>query len=316
MTQVLRFPQAAPIRTGGSVITIGNFDGLHLGHQKILDRTREIAGSRSLACVALSFEPHPAKVLKKGKCAPLIYPYHERVRLLSDMELDYFVIQEFTAELSRQTAEDWATEVLAKGLDARHIVVGYDFHFGYQAQGDAELLARIGSSRDFSVEEVPAFFSHGRPVSSSRIRRLVLAGEISMAKDIMGYCFHLRGVAEEGQGRGASLGFPTANLKTDWELIPLEGVYACLALSGGQRYLAGVNIGRRPTFGGGKTVIEVHLLDAEDVDRYGEEITIFFVRRLRDEIRFAEADHLKAQLEKDMARVREVLESVTGIELR
>ncbi len=316
MTEVLRLPEALPMQNQGSVITIGNFDGVHLGHRQILDRTIEYASSSGLASIALTFEPHPSRILKSDKAPVLIFPYHERLRLLSGLGLEYVAVQDFTLEFSKTRAEQWIHESLWKGLNARHIIVGYDFHFGYRGIGDAALLETMGKELGFSVEQAKPFMSQGRPVSSSRIRRLISVGEIAMVNELLGYPFHINGVVGRGERRGIKMGFPTANLESDWDSIPTTGVYACLAVIEGVRYMAGVNVGYNPTFGGEKLGIEVHLIDVRKGDLYDKKLSVHFIRKIRDERKFPGPDQLVRQVKKDVERAREILAPVMEIELR
>ncbi len=300
----------------GSVITIGNFDGAHLGHKQILDRTIDVARAQSLTSVVLTFEPHPSKVIKRGNAPILIFPYRERLRLLRKMGLDNVAIQSFTLEFSKTTAEQWVRDSLWKGLNAKHIIVGYDFHFGFRGFGDVELLAQMGRELGFGVEQAAPLMSHGRPISSSRIRRLISIGEIGMVNELLGLPFHISGVVERGERRGTEMGFPTANLKSDWESIPATGVYACLAVINGIRHMAGVNVGYSPTFGGGILGIEVHLIDVQSGDLYDKEMSVHFIRKIRDERKFAGPEKLAEQVRRDVERAKEILTPVMEIELR
>ncbi|MCZ7584416.1 MAG: bifunctional riboflavin kinase/FAD synthetase [Deltaproteobacteria bacterium] len=314
MSKLYRIPGGWPPDFERSVVTIGNFDGLHRGHEQIVKRLFAAARKHKAPSVVVTFEPHPGKVLGPD-ARPMIYPYAERVRLLFQQGVDAVVVQEFTAAVSKVEARDWARDVLVDGLRARHVVIGYDFHFGHEAQGDASFLAKMGAENGFDVEQVRATVSHGQPVSSSRVRRLLDAGEVAMAADLLGHPFYLRGRVGRGDGRGRHLGFPTANLETDWELRPARGVYACLAVVNGERRAAAVNVGINPTFEGSEPTIEAHLLDFDE-DLYGRDVTIHFLRRLRDERKFDGIEELVRHIRKDLTRVRQIVARRFDIEVR
>ncbi len=316
MTKLFLLPDSLPAESTGAVVTVGNFDGVHLGHRRILERTVEAARLQNLASAALTFEPHPAKVLADYNKAPMILPYQERYRLLGKMGLDYIAVQVFTSEIAKMEPEDWAAETLARRLRARRVIVGYDFRFGRGAAGDFAMLTKLGESLGFETEQAEACLAHARPVSSSRIRRLVAAGEINMAADLLGAPFHLSGSVVSGDGRGRIIGFPTANLATDWELIPLEGVYACFVCVNEVRYNAAVNVGTRPTFNAKIATIEAHLIENPPESLYGKKMTLHFIRRLRGVKKFPSPDALVEQIRADVARAKEILASTPADGLR
>jgi len=314
VTKLIRIPKDLPAGLSASAVTIGNFDGLHCGHQRILSRLAEEAKKRSLPSAVVTFRPHPAKLLGRHEEHPLIYPYEERYRLLEDFGAEVVAVQNFTRRVSQTPPEKWASDLLVEGLKARYVVVGHDFRFGRKGEGDFETLVRCGLRHGFEVEQVPAAMSHGRPISSSRIRRLIRAGEIAIATDLLGRPFFLRGVVGKGRGRGRELGFPTANLSTKWEMIPAHGVYACLAVMDGTRFIAAVNIGVNPTFGGTEPSVEVHLAGASG-DFNGREITIHLLRRLRGERKFDSPKDLVSRIEKDVARTKQIVSRKMDIEI-
>ena len=283
------------------VVAIGNFDGVHLGHQKILEivtqRARELKGTSIL----VTFDPHPLSILRPAGRPPLILPMSEKIRVLSGLGLDVLLIIRFTREFSEITAEQFVEEVLARKLAAREVHVGSNFHFGAGGVGDFELMRRVGASRGIDVTKVPVVFFDNRPVSSTRIRENILRGRVDRAAAMLGREYAVRGLVVHGRGRGADLGFSTANLSTDYELIPAQGVYITRALVESRTWPSVTNIGDRPTFGEGEQVIESHLLDYSGPELYGRTLKLAFCSRLRDERRFESPAALIEQIGKDVA---------------
>ncbi|MCB1152451.1 bifunctional riboflavin kinase/FAD synthetase [bacterium] len=299
----------------GSVVTVGVMDSVHLGHQEILRHCRETADAKDLPVIAVTFDPHPAKVLGGPDAIKMIYPADERVDHLLSYGADQVLVQEFTREFAAIEPDAWAHALLVEALEARHLVVGYDFRFGKGAKGDVALLRRLGDEHGFTVEEVEALRLHGDIVSSSKIRRMIEGGEMTIARELMGAPYYVRGRVVEGAKRGRNLGFPTVNLRTKWELLPMRGVYAGIAVVDEAFYVAGVNVGTNPTFGDEGVRVEAHL-DAFDGDLYGRDVAIHFLRRLRDETKFESVDALKAQMADDMDRARTIVGGETDLELR
>jgi len=295
----------APHELGPTVLTIGNFDGVHRGHQAILQRLRTAAAQRSRPAAAITFAPHPVQFLHPEKNMRLIVPFTERARLLQRYGVEVLVTLPFNEQTARTPAEDWVREVLVEQLNAQQLFIGYDFSFGRGRDGNAQHLAVLGEKYGFAVEQLNAVFEDGRPISSSRIRRLIEAGEVSMAKKLLGRPFHLRGAVVRGSGRGRNLGFPTANLDTTWELLPHIGVYAAVAEVDGKLHAAAVSMGKNPTFDLHELRLETYLLDFAG-DLYGKEICLHFVRRLRDEKKFERVEQLIEAMERDVAHTRKL----------
>jgi len=305
--KVYRQGELTPDIFNGTVCTIGNFDGMHLGHQKIFKRLSAAKKKYDLPAVACTFEPHPVRLLNPQKGLKLIYSYEQRYELIEQCEPDALVILDFSHELARTPAQDFVKKVLVDLLHIKMIVVGYDFNFGKGGDGNAEALARFGELYGFEVEQVPAVERDGRIVSSSRIRRLIGAGEMEMVRWMLGRPFYLKGSVVEGKKRGGKLlGFPTANLSTQQELIPAKGVYAAIVKTPLGVHKAAVNVGCNPTFNNDGVSIEAHLLKFSQ-DIYGSDMEIFFIRRIRDEMRFDSIDRLKAQMEIDIEKIRGIL---------
>ncbi|MFA9444716.1 bifunctional riboflavin kinase/FAD synthetase [Egicoccus sp. AB-alg6-2] len=292
-----------------SVVTIGNFDGVHKGHQVLLRRAVDAARGRGARAVAITFDPHPAAVLRPGSEPLALQPLEERVAALLELEVDLVVVLAFTPELSQLTPEAFVTEVLARPLATRRLIVGTNFRFGHRAAGDVVSLVEGGEEHDFEVEAVTLLELEGRPISSSAVREALTNGRLSWANRALGRPYCLHGEVVEGEGRGRTIGVPTANVAVPpGRLVPGNGVYAGTAGVGGRRWPAVTNVGLRPTFDGRSRTVEVHLLDADrNVDLYGRDLEVGFEHRLRDEQRFDGVDALVAQIQADIARARVLL---------
>lgn len=302
------FALSAPLP--GSVVTLGTFDGVHLGHRELMRRASTRAEADGLPCVAYTFDPHPAKVLAPQAAPPVMVPIPIRARLLTELGADLVVVEPFTLAFAAVSASEWVLRFLHGQLRPSHVVVGFNFSYGHERGGDPKHLAAMGEQLGFSVEVVPAVESAGEVVSSTRLRKALEAGDVELARRLLGRPFSLVGKVVEGQKRGRSIGFPTANLDLDGELLPRQGVYASvLGLEDGRRLPAVTNIGVRPTFGAGSS-IETHVLDFDE-KLYGARVAVSLVARIRDEKKFAGLTELVAQIQQDIreARVRLVDEA-------
>ncbi len=289
------------------VLTIGNFDGVHLGHQRIFQlvsqKAREIGGES----IIYTFDPHPVEVLAPERKPPLITPLKEKLKLIGGMGIDVVIVTAFSREYARQTPEDFVQGTLYDQIQIRQLFVGHDFTFGKSREGDIALLKDLGRKLGFNVEVVEAVRVAGRVVSRSLIRDLIQKGEMPEAAKLLGRNYHLMGKVIHGHGRGSRrLGFPTANLKVEGTLIPKPGIYAVWAVLEGRKYAGVANLGWNPTFHDQKFSIEVHILNF-DKDIYGETISVEFVERLRDEVPFAGPEELIAQIKRDVAEARKIL---------
>jgi riboflavin kinase/FMN adenylyltransferase len=287
--------------------TIGNFDGVHLGHKKILRAVRETAENKGLSSCVVTFNPHPQKVLRNIDI-PLLLPVRERLRLIEKEGIDFAACYTFTEEISRISAKDFISRILVDKLNVKHIIVGPDFSFGRKREGNAELLKTMGSMYDFETRILGPVYINNVMVSSSAIRNCLKSGDPQKAAKLLGYCYYIEGRVTEGEKRGRKIGYPTANLDTDWDIIPKPGVYATRALIDERRLDSITNIGYRPTFGESKLLIETHLFDFNS-DIYGKMLTLDFVDRIRDEKRFESIDALVAQIKRDVESVRKALDS-------
>ena len=284
---------------------IGNFDGVHLGHREIINLINDIANQKSTKSCLLTFEPHPQKVLA-GRDVSLIVPVNEKLSLLEQAGVDYAVSLRFTKELSQLSAEEFVQDVLIKTLRIKDIVVGPDFMFGKNRSGNADMLKEMGKKCGFETHIINPRKLGDEVISSSMIRQNIVEGNILKLNDLLGYKYFLNGIIVEGEKRGREIGFPTANLDTQWELLPKPGVYATISWLGGSRYKSITNIGFRPTFGKNKLLIETHLFDFSDTV-YGEEIRVEFYQRLRDEKKFEGVEDLIAQIKLDIEEVKNIL---------
>ncbi len=291
-----------------SVVTLGNFDGIHLGHQElirmIIRRSREIGGTS----IVITFRPHPLKVLAPERCPALISIYEEKIRLIEDLGIDVLVKIPFSLEFAKMTPRDFAGNVLAHLLGSREVFVGYNYRFGRGREGNIDSLRRFGAEFGFSVREVEQVSLDGEEVSSTRIRTLLSEGEVEHASRLLGRRYAITGVVIKGDGRGKTLGFPTANIAPKHQIVPADGVYAVRVLVREKTYDGIVNIGIRPTFDTGCRTIETHIFDFDE-DVYGEEITVTFFGKIRDEMKFNSKEALIHQVGNDIIGAQNLLRS-------
>jgi riboflavin kinase/FMN adenylyltransferase len=289
-----------------TVVTVGNFDGVHLGHRSILARV--VQRARELDCqpVALTFDPHPTKVLKPEANLRLLTTPAQKVALLEAAGVAV-VVQPFTREFAAIPAREFVRDYFVERLKVREVVIGHDYRFGYKRQGTIELLQQMGQSLGFTVQVVWAVEVQDAVVSSSLIRAMLQLGKVQEANRLLGRAYGVAGRVVTGKGRGGKiLGVPTANLASENDLLPSCGIYAVWGIRDGQRLPGVANIGTCPTFENQELTLEVHLLDFTG-DLYGEVLQVEFVARLRDEQRFPSIDELAAQIRADMAEARQVL---------
>ncbi|MCM2276768.1 MAG: bifunctional riboflavin kinase/FAD synthetase [Oligoflexia bacterium] len=290
------------------VVTIGNFDGLHLGHRKIIELAQAQARVRGGVCVAFTLRPHPQMALHPERPLPLLSTYDEKLELLGQLGVDLTIEEPFSREFSEVPPKEFFTDILVRRLCAEAVVVGYDFAFGRERQGDLAMLEALCGGAGIELTVVPPFRIEGEVVSSSRVRQHLLAGEIEAATRLLGREFYYRGIVRKGDGRGRTLGFPTANLKIEEKLTLPHGVYATWALWNGKKFPSVTNVGVRPTFGlESPVLVETHLLDV-DTDLYGSALEVRFVRWLRPERKFSGIAELKSAILDDIDRARTCLD--------
>ena len=289
----------------GPILTLGNFDGLHLGHRKIISKVSERARRLDSPSVVYTFEPHPLKVVAPSMSPPMIVDAVAKAALVKSLGIDFMVIAEFTKEFAAKHPRAFVEEEIVP-LRPREVWVGHDFSFGKAKTGTVDYLRHLGEEFGFTVLVIPAYMKGGEVVSSSRIRKLVSVGRLAEAAGLLGRNFSMSGRVVKGRNIGRELGFPTANLSTGAELMPADGVYAARAIVSGKRHGAIVNIGVAPTFGGKARCVEVHILGFRD-NIYGKKIEVEFVRRLRGERAFKSKEALVTQIRKDSERAGKIL---------
>jgi riboflavin kinase/FMN adenylyltransferase len=287
--------------------TIGNFDGVHIGHKRILSAVKETAGKKGLSSCVITFHPHPQKVLQNIDI-PLLMPIRERLRLLEQEGIDFVACYTFTKDMSKITAKDFISEILVGRLKIKHLIIGPDFAFGRKREGNAELLKAMGQAYDFETTVVGPVFIDNEIVSSSAIRNSLREGDTKRAARFLGYFYYIEGDVTEGEKRGRRIGYPTANLSTDWDMLPKTGVYATRAYIDGDKLDSITNIGYRPTFGNNKLLIETHIFDFNS-DIYGKRLRLEFIERIRDEKRFESVGALVAEIGMDVEKVKDVLKN-------
>ena len=293
------------LRHRGCVATIGNFDGVHLGHQAVLGQLAEKAAELNLPAVVVTFEPYPQEYFARTGVPPRLTRFREKVQALCRYSIDRVLCLRFDAALAATTAQDFIRSILVDGLDVRYLVVGDDFRFGRQRQGDFAMLKAAGAQHGFQVVNRHTFSIEGARVSSTRIREALAQGDLDSAEKLLGRPYRMCGRVARGAQRGRSIGFPTANIYVHRRATPVQGVFAVEMFGLAGEPLAGVaNVGTRPTMDGSAVLLEVHLFDfAQDI--YGRYVQVDFLRRLRDEQRFASLDELKKQICIDAQQARD-----------
>ena len=309
--QVITDAAACPRPERGTVVTIGAYDGVHLGHRAVIAEMRRLAAERGCETAVVTFDRHPATVVRPDSAPKLLTDLDQKLELLDSTGADYTLVVHFDRERSQESAEDFVHEVLAGCLNARGVVVGHDFHFGRGRAGNVSLLAAMGGDLGFDVLGLRLTEGDGEPISSTRIRGLLVDGDVRGAAALLGRPHQVRGMVRTGDKRGRELGFPTANVHVAGDiLLPSDGIYAGWYLRpDGTRHATAISLGRRPTFydDQGESLLEAYLLDFEG-DLYGEEARVEFVTHLRDELRFDSVDALIEQMQVDVADARAALD--------
>ena len=286
--------------TKPSVVTIGTFDGVHIGHTKIINQLTTISLKNNLKSILLSFFPHPKMVLQNDNELKLINTIQEKEGLLNSLNLDYLIIKKFTKEFSRLSALEFVRDILVNKLNAKHIIIGYDHHFGRNRTANIEQLKEFGELYDFKVTEILAQDIDDIAISSTKIRKALINGEIRLANKFLGYNFFFSGDVVHGNNIGKTISFPTANIKIDapYKLVPKNGVYIVKTIIDNQITFGMMNIGYNPTFNGKQKSIEIHFMNFNK-NIYDKTLTIEMILRIRNEIKFNSVDDLKKQLEQD-----------------
>jgi riboflavin kinase/FMN adenylyltransferase len=293
---------------GPAILSVGNFDGVHRAHRHVIDEIVRRAKTENAHSMAVSFEPHPARILHPDHNFKLLTPLPEKLLLLEATGVDAVLLLAFTRDLSLMTPRQFAHEILRKRLHAREVHEGYNFHFGHKAAGNIQVLRDLGREMGFEVHDYPEMRLRGEPVSSSHIRKLLSEGRVSRARHLLARPFSILSTAGRGRGYGAKYTVPTINLAHYEELVPKDGVYVTRTRVGDECFDSVTNVGNRPTFGSDSFAIESHLLNFHPLELSAEtEVEIHFLDRLRDEIKFPSVDALREQIGRDVRKAQKYL---------
>jgi len=304
--QVFHKLDEVPADFGPAMVSVGNFDGVHRAHACVLRQIVQRAREQGAKSVAVTFEPHPARILRPDSGLKLLTPTPEKLHLLAATGLDAVLLLPFGRDLSLMTPRQFAQEILAKTLHAREVHEGFNFHFGHKAAGNIEVLRQLGEEMEFKVTEYPEMKLRGEPVSSSQIRKLLREGRVSRARHLLGRPFSMLATPGRGRGYGSKYTVPTINLSRYEELAPKDGVYITRTRVAEECFDSVTNVGNRPTFGVELFAIETHLLNFHPLELNPEtEVEIYFLNRIRDEIKFPSVDALREQIAMDVKRSRE-----------
>jgi riboflavin kinase/FMN adenylyltransferase len=297
---------------GATVVSVGNFDGVHRAHRKVLAEIVRRAKAAKAKSVAVTFDPHPARILRPGNSFKLLTPLPEKLQLLEATGVDAVLLLPFSRDLSLMTPHDFADAILRQCLHASEVHEGYNFHFGHKAAGDIQVLRQLGQEMDFKVHDYPEMRLRGEPVSSSHIRKLLAEGRVSRARHLLARPFSILSTPGRGRGYGTKYTVPTINLARYEELVPKDGVYVTRTRVGSgdqtECFDSVTNVGNRPTFGSDSFAIESHLLNFHPISLSPEtEVEIYFLYRLRDEIKFPSVEALKEQIGRDVQKAQKYL---------
>lgn len=304
-----------PADFGPTVVSVGNFDGVHRAHAHVLNEIVSRAREKNAKAVAVTFEPHPIRILRPDRPFKLLTPTPEKIQLLGQTGIDTVLLLPFTRDLSLMTPHQFAHEILKQRLKAIEVHEGYNFHFGHKAAGTVALLGDFGREMGFEVKAYPEMKLRGEPVSSSHIRKLIAQGRISRARHLLGKPFSILSTPGRGRGYGSKYTVPTINLSRYEELVPGDGVYITRTRVGDECFDSVTNIGNRPTFGSDSYAIETHLLNFHPLELKADtEVELFFLYRLREEIKFPSVDALREQIAKDVKKARRYFHLLAELE--
>lgn len=307
--QIITGPEIYNLKLKKSVVTIGNFDGVHLGHIELLNRLKKHSQVSGIPSVVVTFEPHPLKLLSPASAPKLITTFEQKIALIADSNVDYLIVVPFTLETSQMAAEDFVCRILCDSLGMRHIIIGHDYAFGRGREGNYETLERMGSEKDFTLEDIDPFGDGNSIFSSSLVRSLIISGEATAASAILGRYYMVGGKVVRGREIGQAIGYPTANIATQNELIPADGVYAVMVLISGRLVQGACSVGKNPTFSSLNRTIEVFMLDFSD-QVYEQEVAVYFVQKLRNLIRFEGVSELVKAIANDVVEARSILSNL------
>jgi riboflavin kinase/FMN adenylyltransferase len=297
-----------PADFGPTLVSVGNFDGVHCAHRHVLGEIVRRARDRKMKSVAVTFEPHPTRILRPDHNLRLLTPTPEKLRLLAATGIDAVLLLPFTRDLSLMTPHDFADQILRQRLQAQEVHEGYNFHFGHKAAGDIQTLRELGGEMGFEVHDYPEMRMRGEPVSSSHIRKLLATGRVSRARHLLSRPFSILSTAGRGRGYGSKYTVPTINLARYEELVPKDGVYVTRTRVGEECFDSVTSVGNRPTFGAESFAMESHLLNFHPLELSADtEVELHFLDRLRDEIKFPSVDALREQIGRDVAKAKRYL---------
>jgi len=303
--QVFRKLEDVPPALGPTVVSVGNFDGVHCAHQEVVRRMAERAHVLGGKAMIVTFEPHPLRILRPDVAPKLLTPLAQKLQLLEQTRVDAVLVLPFTRDLSLMTAQNFARQVLMERLHAREVHEGYNFHFGHKAQGNVRTLGKLGEEMGFTAVVYPEQLLRGHHVSSSEIRKLLAAGQVGKARALLGRPFSIFSTPGRGRGYGQKYTVPTINLSRYDELVPADGVYITWLRVGGECFEAVTNVGNRPTFGADSFAIESHLLNFHPIELLADtELELIFLKRIRAEIKFPSVEALREQIARDVHKAR------------
>jgi len=308
--QIIRGTKNIPEPGPYPVMSIGNFDGVHLGHQIIFRRVAEIARANQGTAIVFTFEPHPLKIIAPEKAPPMLTSFRKKMELIEACGIDRVICADFNQSFADQHPRDFAANILAGKIGVKEIVVGYDYAFGRGREGTIAYLKKMGEEFHFKVHVIDPVEFNGRRVSSSLVREQIEEGEVGSARDFLGRYYSIQGPVIHGYKTGRGIGFPTANIDTRKVQIPATGVYAVYVTVEGQTHPGVANIGFNPTFNRDTLSVEVHIFEFEEM-LYGTEIEVIFIERLRGEFQFESADALVAQIKKDIETAKTLLAGIS-----
>lgn len=299
----------------GNVLTIGFFDGVHIGHQKILKKGKKLSLKKNIPFVVLTFHPHPDEIIFPDRKLLLLTSLEDRIKLIMDFGVDLIIVIPFTKEFSLLNKERFLEEIVKNRINPKYLVIGEDFRFGHKADGNVEFLLKYFKNQDISVNVIPLLKIDKSIISSTLIRKLIMNGKISYANKLLGRNFKIYGSIIKGRGVGSSIGFPTLNIKTLKEiLLPGDGVYLGRVKFYNSKKYCLINIGKKPTFDGKRRTVETYILNIEgdEIKKLRElgPLTLYFIKKLRDEIKFESVEKLIRQIKRDIKKAREIIKSI------
>ena len=301
ITDIRKFKNIKP-----PIITLGKFDGVHKGHQKVLRAVKDRAAKLKFPSVVYTFEPHPLKIVTPHKSPLLLTTLKEKIELIKASGIDYLILARFTKEFAAQHPREFVSDILVKQLAVKEVLVGHDYAFGKGKKGTIEYLKKLGQEFGFKVYIIPAYKKRGFIVSSSKIREYIQNGKMKEAARFLGRPYTISGKVIKGRNIGKHLGFPTANIEIHNELIPKDGIYAVRVILGNKIYKGAVNVGFAPTFHTNKRAVEAHIINFKQ-NIYGKKLKIEFIQRLRGEKTFKSTEGLAIQIKRDVEKVKKIL---------